>query len=272
MKRRHNDPRRQVALDGERSQIGWLFRRKPSRMTERKGNRRARAIAADNRRAYLGLILGAVIGVTLLLMVILVPPTVSTEELVAAVKAQKAHAARGNFSNLPSGGAPRTRGENVSAATPETKNRSDILHEDRNHLAIGFDKLSGFPFVVTEQMVDTRKESSAAFYQTMGQVPDEIKALNEKTVALKGFILPMKFDHGLTTEFLLLKNQGLCCYGLAPKITEWVNVRMTGKGVKPIMDEPVTVRGTFHVGDVRENGQLLGIYRMDADQVKLPGR
>ncbi len=51
------------------------------------------------------------------------------------------------------------------------------------------------------------------------------------TQSLKGFMLPMKVNGSLTTDFLLLKNQGLCCYGLPPKITEWVNVRMTGKGI-----------------------------------------
>ena len=57
-----------------------------------------------------------------------------------------------------------------------------------------------------------------------------------------------------------------------PKITEWVNVRMIGKGVKPIMDEPVTVCGIFHVGDVRERGELVGIYRLDAEKLIGPTR
>ena len=59
---------------------------------------------------------------------------------------------------------------------------------------------------------------------------------------------------------------------IPPKITEWVNVRMIGKGVKPIMDEPVTVCGTFHVGDVRERGDLVGIYRLDAEKLLGPTR
>ena len=33
------------------------------------------------------------------------------------------------------------------------------------------------------------------------------------------------------------------------------------------MDQPVTVCGTFHVGDVRENGELVGIYRLDAEKL-----
>ena len=60
---------------------------------------------------------------------------------------------------------------------------------------------------------------------TLRQIPDAVKVLNGKEVSLQGFILPMKFEHGLATEFLLMRNQSLCCYGVTPRITEWVNVR-----------------------------------------------
>ena len=273
MKRRHNDKRTKVSLRRKRSWIGLLFRRKTAPLIERKGHRRARAFAAANRRAYLWLALGAVIGAAWLLMVILVPPVLSPEDLADAVKAQMSRARPASLSTTAGVAAHPGQRQGVSGNNTEAENRSiSLLHEDPKYLAIGFDRLSGFPFVVTDQMVDAMKNYSTASPQTIGQLPDEIRALNEKAVALKGFVMPMKLDHGLTTEFLLLKNQGLCCYGLAPKITEWVNVRMMGKGVKPIMHEPVTVCGTFHVGDVRENGQLLGIYQMDADQVKPPGK
>ena len=83
-------------------------------------------------------------------------------------------------------------------------------------------------------------------------------------------MLPMNFQGELATDFLILRNQSMCCYGVIPNITEWVNVRMIGKGVKPIMDQPVTVSGRFHVGDVRENGSLVGIYRLDAEKLLGP--
>jgi hypothetical protein len=82
----------------------------------------------------------------------------------------------------------------------------------------------------------------------------------------------MNFHRGLATDFLILRNQSMCCYGIPPKINEWVSVRMIGKGVKPIMDEPVTVCGIFQVGDVRERGELVGIYRLEADELKGPGQ
>ena len=33
----------------------------------------------------------------------------------------------------------------------------------------------------------------------------------------RAFMLPTKVDDGKATEFLLLKNQSLCCYGMTPE-------------------------------------------------------
>jgi hypothetical protein len=146
-----------------------------------------------------------------------------------------------------------------------------VAQNKPGYLPIGFDKLSTFPFIVTYGMVDEKKAGSDASLDAMRQIPEEVRALSEKEVSLTGFMLPMRFEGKVTTEFLLLKNQGMCCYGVPPKITEWVNVQMTGKGVEAIMDQPVTVCGTFHVGALRENGDLVGIYRLDGDKLKVAG-
>ena len=97
-----------------------------------------------------------------------------------------------------------------------------------------------------------------------------VKALDKKFVALKGFMLPLKVEGGLITELLIMRDQSMCCYGTVPKINEWVSVKMTGKGVKPIMDQAVTLYGKLHVGEIRENGYLVGIYQMDGEKVAGP--
>ena len=99
---------------------------------------------------------------------------------------------------------------------------------------------------------------------------DALLALDKKFVSLKGFMLPLKVENGLITELLIMRDQSMCCYGSVPKINEWVSVKMTGKGVKPIMDQAVTMYGRLHVGEVRENGYLVGIYTMDGDKITGP--
>ena len=79
-------------------------------------------------------------------------------------------------------------------------------------------------------------------------------------------MLPLKVEGGLVTEMLIMKDQSMCCYGATPRINEWVSVKMKG-GVKPLMDEPVTLMGTLKVGETRENGYLVGIYAMDGDKM-----
>ena len=83
-------------------------------------------------------------------------------------------------------------------------------------------------------------------------------------------MLPLKVEGGLVTEFLIMRDQSMCCYGSVPKINEWISVKMTGKGIRPMMDQPVTLFGKLHVGEVRENGYLVGIYTLDGEKMAGP--
>jgi hypothetical protein len=134
----------------------------------------------------------------------------------------------------------------------------------------GFDKLSAFTFKVSDDMVLGMADAVSTSLDISSQIPASVKALNHKNVTITGFMMPTKVDDGNATEFLLLKNQGLCCYGTAPAMNEYVAVRMAGKGVKPVMDRLITVTGQLRVGEIRENHLLIGIYRLDADKCDLP--
>jgi hypothetical protein len=74
-------------------------------------------------------------------------------------------------------------------------------------------------------------------------------------------------NDSLAVEFLLMRNQSMCCYGVPPKVNEWITVHLGGKGVKPVMDQPIAVAGVLHVGPIEENGCLAGIYSLDGEQV-----
>jgi hypothetical protein len=131
----------------------------------------------------------------------------------------------------------------------------------------GFDKLAGFPFKVTDDMIIGTGDAVANSREIATQIPASVKALNEKDVSITGFMLPTKVDDGKATEFLLLKNQSMCCYGLTPNLNEYVSVRLTGQGVKPVMDRLITVSGKLHVGEMRQSRLLVGLYQLDGDKV-----
>jgi hypothetical protein len=141
------------------------------------------------------------------------------------------------------------------------------LAKDGKFPLVGFDLLSRFNFEGSDSAVKPENAAEAA-RKSMAQVPAAVRALNDKPVAIQGFMLPMKVEDGKVTEFLLLKSQMGCCYGLTPGINEWVDVRTIGKGVESLMDNTITVYGTLHVGEVRENGYLTGLYKMDCEKVQ----
>ena len=79
-------------------------------------------------------------------------------------------------------------------------------------------------------------------------------------------MLPVKTDKGLVTEFLLMKDPMMCCYGIMPKINEWVVVKMVGSGVAPLMDVPIGFEGKLQVGELYDNGYLTGLYLLEGEK------
>ena len=130
--------------------------------------------------------------------------------------------------------------------------------------AVGFDRLASYTFTPPDYdpTVPNAKPPSGA-----DQIPAAIKALDQQKVAVTGYMLPTKMDKGLVVEFLLVKDPMMCCYGVMPKINEWVVVKMTGAGVKPLMDVPITFEGRLKVGEMYENGYLTGIYLLEGERM-----
>lgn len=178
---------------------------------------------------------------------------------------------------------PIRRGELISApiqqtnsATPAVAANSATNQPKANpgkpgYTELGFDLLASYEFEVPDDLLmpPTNKVAEASA-QTAAKIPPNIKALDSKTVGLKGFMLPLKVEGGLVTELLIMRDQSMCCYGTVPKINEWVSVKMGQKGVKPVMDQPVTLYGKLKVGEMRENGYLVGIYQLDGESMTTP--
>jgi hypothetical protein len=152
--------------------------------------------------------------------------------------------------------APREPGpqESPSIGTPD------------NPRSVGFEKLASFQY----DLPDGPAETNAVAPKVSTQIPEAIRALDDEFVSLKGFMLPLKVEKGLVTELLIMRDQSMCCYGTVPKINEWVSVKMVGPGVKPIMDQAVTLFGKLKVGEMYENGYLVGIYSMDGERMAGP--
>lgn len=152
--------------------------------------------------------------------------------------------------------------------TEKAQETVDEPDEIDGYKVVGFDELAKFKYEVPDDPI-TDPKAKAILEKNI--IPEKVRALDRKKIAVRGYMLPLRVEDGLITEFLVLRDQSACCFGAVPKINEWISVRMPkGKGVKPVMDVPVYFFGKLKVGEVLENDYLVGIYEMDGDKIGGP--
>jgi len=98
-------------------------------------------------------------------------------------------------------------------------------------------------------------------------VSGSIRQLDGKEVAITGFMLPIRIHNKLVTEFMLLRTQTTCCFGIPPELNEVVEVLRIDHPSKVLMDAPITVVGRLHVKERWEGTFLGSIYQLDAERV-----
>jgi hypothetical protein len=99
------------------------------------------------------------------------------------------------------------------------------------------------------------------------QIPDRIKALNGKRVAIRGFMVPTVVETDGVKGFLLTRSRDLCCFGIMPKMNEWIDASLDGRSVPFYSDVVITVYGTLEVGEERDGDVVLSLYRLKVEDV-----
>jgi hypothetical protein len=130
-----------------------------------------------------------------------------------------------------------------------------------------FETLASYTFNVPDMTATNHPSVS----QAEKQIPAAIKNLDGKTVRIRGFMMPVKELQGKTTEFLITRSQPSCCFSGATEITEFVTVKVPGKGFDTLMDDPITIQGTLHVGAITDSGFIVGLYLLDGEKLIAPG-
>lgn len=77
-------------------------------------------------------------------------------------------------------------------------------------------------------------------------VPDSARAMHGRDVLLKGYMYPGSRQRGIT-EFLLCRDQGDCCFGGTPKITDRVLVRLSDPKGIDFTQRLVKIAGQFRI-------------------------
>lgn len=128
----------------------------------------------------------------------------------------------------------------------------------------------GATLVTFGEMAETRLPDdfrNAAQGDFLKGVPGGIRCLDHQRVAIQGFMIPTRSDPKGVEEFLLVRGQASCCFGIPPAISEVMEVRMSGSPVKPLRDRVVNVVGLLHVRE-RWAGQWLGsLFQLDGESV-----
>jgi hypothetical protein len=135
---------------------------------------------------------------------------------------------------------------------------------EQGYLKLGFEWLGSFKFVAPP--FDAAADPKTPPPSGEEQIPATVKRWNGRKAIVTGFMLPTKLQDGLVTEFLLVKDPMMCCYGVVPNMNEWVVVKMA-KGVRPLIDVPISFYGTLKVGAIFENGYMSGIYLLEGEKM-----
>jgi hypothetical protein len=135
---------------------------------------------------------------------------------------------------------------------------------ENGYLKLGFDQLASYPF--TPPPFDPAANPSAKPPTGEEQIPQTVRSWNGKKAIITGYMVPVKMEKGLVTEFLLMRNTMACCFGTVPNMNEWVIVKMK-KGVPPMMDVPVAFYGQLKVGALFENGYMTGLYELEGERM-----
>ena len=157
------------------------------------------------------------------------------------------------------------RAEDAPAAPPAPTGIVPDAVVENGYLKLGFEHLASYTF--NPPPFDPSAAPTATPATGEEQIPDKVKAWSGKKAVITGYMVPVKMDKGLVTEFLLMRNTMACCFGGVPNMTEWVVVKMK-KGVPPMMDVPVAFFGELKVGAMFENGYMTGLYELAGERME----
>ena len=104
------------------------------------------------------------------------------------------------------------------------------------------------------------------------EIPEHIKALNGKKVAMQGFVMPLERDGKNLKTFMFVDQLITCMFCQGMGVTQWVmSTAMDSKGFNLNNDQyenSMIVYGTLEVGEEYKDGSLASVYRMKADGIE----
>jgi hypothetical protein len=102
------------------------------------------------------------------------------------------------------------------------------------------------------------------------QIPPEVRALDRQKVFIVGYMQPIDFDNEGVRTFLLTNYPGGCCFGMVPRLNEWVEVSLGGdERVEYSYFDAIEIHGKLEVGEAKSGEVVTSLYRMTPDKVEI---
>lgn len=98
------------------------------------------------------------------------------------------------------------------------------------------------------------------------EIPGFIRIFEGQPVVMDGYMMSLG-DVKDIKSFVLVPSLWGCCYGQPPAVNHVVLVKMTGKMTSEYFGGAIRVRGQFHCGEEKQDGYLVSLYHIDADEV-----
>ena len=97
-------------------------------------------------------------------------------------------------------------------------------------------------------------------------IPEEVRRRDGKLVEITGFMLPLNENVNIT-KFIVIQSLWGCCFGQTPAVNHIIVVTMEPGKTVEFCPDMVRVTGRFSVGETREDGYLVSIYRIEGKSV-----
>lgn len=104
------------------------------------------------------------------------------------------------------------------------------------------------------------------YIENQTPIPEAVKKFDGKMVEISGLMLSMNRVQNLD-RFILVQSLWGCCFGQVPAPNHIIVVTLKPNRVVEYCPDPIRVTGTFSVGETREKGAVVSIYRMEAANV-----
>lgn len=101
-----------------------------------------------------------------------------------------------------------------------------------------------------------------------GRVHPDVAALEGKPLFVKGYMYPEGQIDGITT-FILCRDNGQCCFGGQPKLTDMIKVKLTNGVTAKYDPNLVAVAGVFRLRHSEPVGSLDPVFELEATHFSL---